>query len=271
MRTLARNEDWRTERTLYARGVEVATNNAKLHHNYAYYIDDDPALKEHHLREAIRLYPPYISAYINLGVVLSEGGRYEEAVETYRRGLDMHYKHPLYSTDVGVIHRNMAAAYLRLGQTANALEQYQTCLKVRPGHEYCTSMVAQLSAQLSAQQGGAAPTADFAASVPAFTPETLAAAQHKHERVLAMFYAPWCSHCNEMKPAYAEARRMLAGVAEVGAVDCTVHQALCHGGGALDIKGYPTVMLFRGSDAADARTYTGDRSAQDLVRFARAD
>ena len=46
-------------------------NNAKLHHNYAHSLTKDPAMKhaaEFHFREAIRIYPPYGSAYINLGV-----------------------------------------------------------------------------------------------------------------------------------------------------------------------------------------------------------
>lgn len=57
-RTVVRNQDWLDEVSLFGSGVRVAPNNAKLHHNYAYYSED--RVKEFHLREAIRLYPPYV-------------------------------------------------------------------------------------------------------------------------------------------------------------------------------------------------------------------
>ena len=68
IKTYDRNFDWMSETPLYKTGIAIAPNNAKLHHNYAHSITDDVSRKEFHLREAIRLYPPYISAYINLGV-----------------------------------------------------------------------------------------------------------------------------------------------------------------------------------------------------------
>jgi hypothetical protein len=55
-KTVLRNGDWKDEVSLFGSGVRVAPNNAKLHHNYAYYAED--RVKEFHLREAIRLYPP---------------------------------------------------------------------------------------------------------------------------------------------------------------------------------------------------------------------
>lgn len=93
-RTWSRNEDWSTPRAIYLSSLEAAPDNAKLHHNAAYYLDmeTEAEKKEFHLREAIRLYPPYISAYVNLGVLLSQTGREEASVDVYKKGIEMHYK-----------------------------------------------------------------------------------------------------------------------------------------------------------------------------------
>ena len=47
----------------------------------------------------------------------------------YKDGLAMHYKHPLFSTNVGLFHRNMASAYLNVGDVKTAVEQYRHCLR----------------------------------------------------------------------------------------------------------------------------------------------
>jgi hypothetical protein len=89
----------------------------------------------------------------------------------------MHVKHPLYSTDVGMIMRNIASVYYQLGKIREARDAYQVgclarfyyqviCGKSTPAHipvfslvqqcltrgntrhDYCRNMVAQLDAQL---------------------------------------------------------------------------------------------------------------------------
>lgn len=44
-------------------------------------VQEDAAAKEYHLKKAIELYPPYISSYVNLGVLMSGQGRTAEALE----------------------------------------------------------------------------------------------------------------------------------------------------------------------------------------------
>lgn len=211
---------WRSETALYEAGVRVAPNNAKLHHNYAYNTDGDK--KEFHLREALRLYPPYISAYINLGVHLAHNGRAAEAVTVYKEALAMHQKHPLYSTDVGVIYRNLAQSYIRLEQNALALEQYQKCLKIQPNNQHCTEWVAYLQQQSPSKPKSKSKSKSEKKSkdvkeasfddVPHVQDVEYSGFRKEHPKSFVMFYAPWCSHCNDMKQDFARVWQQSPGM-----------------------------------------------------------
>ena len=78
--------------------------------------------------------------------------------QQYRLALDAHWKKPLYSTNVGLIYRNIGSAYLQLQDGPGALRAYQDCLKYaaprwhtlmtdhrhEPGHEGCKDMVRRI-------------------------------------------------------------------------------------------------------------------------------
>ena len=75
------------------------------------------------------------------------------------------------------------------------------------------------------------------------------------------FYAPWCQHCQRMKPEYVSLARELKGYAKVGAVDCTAEEGLCaqHG-----VKGYPTLKLFYEGGSVP---YDGERVQRAMKEF----
>ncbi|CAL1531199.1 unnamed protein product, partial [Lymnaea stagnalis] len=58
-------------------------------------------------------------------------------------------------------------------------------------------------------------------------------------QVLVMFYAPWCGHCKQMKPDFAEAAEIVQkeGLGVLGVVDATVEKDLAE---KFNIKGFPT-------------------------------
>ncbi|KAL7810879.1 hypothetical protein V8C26DRAFT_409636 [Trichoderma gracile] len=78
------------------------------------------------------------------------------------------------------------------------------------------------------------------------------------------FYAPWCGHCQNLKPAYEKAARTLDGLAKVAAVDCDddANKALC---GSLGVKGFPTLKIVRPGKKPGSRPvvedYQGQRTA----------
>ncbi|GJN79954.1 hypothetical protein PLIIFM63780_003478 [Purpureocillium lilacinum] len=78
------------------------------------------------------------------------------------------------------------------------------------------------------------------------------------------FYAPWCGHCQNLKPAYEKAARNLAGLAKVAAIDCDddANKQLC---GSMGVQGFPTLKIVRPSKKAGGRPivedYQGARTA----------
>ncbi|KAG6035771.1 hypothetical protein E4U41_005941 [Claviceps citrina] len=92
-------------------------------------------------------------------------------------------------------------------------------------------------------------------------------AQSNHTS-LVEFYAPWCGHCKNLKPAYEKAAKNLEGLAKVAAVDCDdeTNKQFC---GAMGVKGFPTLKIVRPGKKAGGKPvvedYQGARTASAMV------
>ena len=77
-----------------------------------------------------------------------------------------------------------------------------------------------------------------------------------------MFYAPWCGHCQRLKPTWAELANEIGdrvNVAKVNADDSTILAE------RFDIRGYPTLLFFH---RGKYFKYMGDRDLDSLADFA---
>ncbi|KAF5001532.1 hypothetical protein FGRMN_1003 [Fusarium graminum] len=77
------------------------------------------------------------------------------------------------------------------------------------------------------------------------------------------FYAPWCGHCQNLKPAYEKAAKNLDGLAQVAAIDCDEesNKQLC---GSMGVQGFPTLKIVRPGKKTGrpvVEDYQGQRSA----------
>ena len=81
------------------------------------------------------------------------------------------------------------------------------------------------------------------------------------------FYAPWCGHCQNLKPAYEKAAKSLSGLAKVGAVDCDdeSNKPFC---GSMGVQGFPTLKIVKPGKKPGKPmvvAYRGGRNAKAIV------
>ena len=84
---------------------------------------------------------------------------------------------------------------------------------------------------------------------------------------LCRFYAPWCGHCQNLKPAYEKVARNLEGLAKVAAVNCDAEEnkPLC---GQMGVQGFPTLKIIvpsKKSGKPRVEDYQGARSTKAIA------
>ena len=88
-----------------------------------YYNRQEYALAERHYRSAIQIDPRYALAYFDLGNVLDETGRVEEAINTYKTAIQLA---PTYAD----AHYNIALAYEKIREPRKALQHWRAYVKL---------------------------------------------------------------------------------------------------------------------------------------------
>lgn len=82
---------------------------------------------------------------------------------------------------------------------------------------------------------------------------------------LVMFYAPWCSHCKSLMPAFDQLGSNFEGIT-ITKVDCEKNKDIAKAHG---IQGFPTLKFFR-NGMADPQTYVvydGERTVDGIKSF----
>lgn len=84
---------------------------------------------------------------------------------------------------------------------------------------------------------------------------------------LVEFYAPWCGHCQQLKPEYLKLAKGLGDVVNVAAVNADEHKDLAQ---RYAIQGFPTIKLMYadGSGKIKSIAYNGGRTSTDMATWA---
>ncbi|XP_013175362.1 PREDICTED: transmembrane and TPR repeat-containing protein CG4050-like [Papilio xuthus] len=84
-KTYVRNWDWKTEYSIFASGLKVNRNNAKLYNNVGHALEADGKYAEalQFFNTAVSVQPDDVGAHINVGRTYNHLGRYQEAEEAY--------------------------------------------------------------------------------------------------------------------------------------------------------------------------------------------
>jgi len=83
--------------------------------------------------------------------------------------------------------------------------------------------------------------------------------------VLVEFYAPWCGHCKSLAPKYEKLGKIFENNPNVviAKLDSTQNDV------PVDVKGFPTIILFPAGDKTNHITFNGDRTEQALATWIR--
>jgi len=94
-----------------------------------------------------------------------------------------------------------------------------------------------------------------------------ARALSENQYLLVEFYAPWCGHCKQLEPLYAEAAEKLKKeepAMRLAKVDATEEKELAE---EFDIGGFPTLKLFINGDREQPVDFTGKRSVEGIIQW----
>ncbi len=161
LRTIVRNNDWKTSENLWKSTAKVSPNNPKSLNNVAQqYIDEgnfDKAVVE--LQKAIELNPNFTHAYHNLGHIYQIAGKYDEAILYYSKAIELNPKLWQSRSNLGElyvqkkeydkalkeltiadsinpnnpdIYHNIGHVYQKMGDFDKAMEYYNKVLTLNP-------------------------------------------------------------------------------------------------------------------------------------------
>lgn len=125
--THARNNDYASERQLWADTVAKRPENARAHHNLGLVEMKDARFDAAvpRFETALRRDPASVESHYNLGLCLVRLGRDAEAVSHYERALVLRPRHV-------ETHNNLGSALLALGRTNEAITHYEQALAAAP-------------------------------------------------------------------------------------------------------------------------------------------
>ncbi|MBN3909474.1 MAG: tetratricopeptide repeat protein [Nostoc sp. NMS1] len=115
----------------YRQAIALQPDLVQAHNNLGEVLQQqrrlNDALKSY--RKAIKIKPDYPYAYHNLGHILQQTGNREEAVEAYKKALAI-------KPDLAITHNNLANTLNSLNRFDAAIESYKQAIKIRPDVDY---------------------------------------------------------------------------------------------------------------------------------------
>ncbi len=118
---------WRDDITLYEHTLDVTENNFVMHHNLGVILIDQGRLEEAviQFRHALRINPHLYDAHNNLGIILFEQAEYDEAVVHFNEALRL-------KPDFHNARQNLGIVYVAQGKLEQAAEQFEEALRLKP-------------------------------------------------------------------------------------------------------------------------------------------
>jgi len=120
---------WKNSITLFEHTIDVTDQNPGIHNNLGVVLKErgrtEDAIK--HYTEALRIKPNYSLAHNNIGYALADQGKINAAIKHYKMALK-------YKTDFAHAHNNLGNALASQGMTEEALSHYTKALRIKPDY-----------------------------------------------------------------------------------------------------------------------------------------
>ena len=128
-RTVARNEEYRSEVSIWQTVVDRRPTNPRAHNNLGFAFARPGRTSEAiaQFEEALRLKPDYAEAQSNIGSALAHAGRTSEAIAHLEEALRLKPDYP-------EAHYNLGNAFADTGRTSEAIAQYEEALHLEPDY-----------------------------------------------------------------------------------------------------------------------------------------
>jgi len=156
-KTMERNLEWKNDFTLFSADIKVAPNSVMVNANVAASLIDKadfektPSLKEHDLREGIRLlnkaitlHPTYVIAYLNKGLTFFKLGMPDSEMVCLDRARELYPNHP----KLPEMYYNTGVTFYLHKQYPQAINAWQTTLKLKPDYSQAQSAINVLKASM---------------------------------------------------------------------------------------------------------------------------
>jgi len=134
---------WQNGVTLFKHALQVTDMNSRAHYNLGISLTDIGRFEEavYHFTNAMKLEPEYAGAYGYMGIALARQGKTDEAMVYYLEALRI-------KQDDEMTHNNLGVALAGKGKFEEAIAHFQQALKIRPDYVYANRNMAGALAKL---------------------------------------------------------------------------------------------------------------------------
>jgi Tfp pilus assembly protein PilF len=138
---------WQNGVTLFEHALRATDMNSRAHYNLGIALTDMGKFKEavYHFAYAMRLEPEYAGPYGYMGIALAMQGKTDEAVVYYQEALRM-------KQDDETTHNNLGVALAGKGKFDEAIVHFQQALRIRPDYTHANRNMAGALARLGKQE-----------------------------------------------------------------------------------------------------------------------
>ena len=127
--TAQRNEDYRTELSIWNDTVAKRPDNARAHNNLGLALQQAGRTREavEHYEQALQIKPDYADAHYNLGIVFFREGKLSDAIGHFEQALRI-------SPDYAKAHYNLGIVFLQGGKLGDAIGHFEEALRIDPDY-----------------------------------------------------------------------------------------------------------------------------------------